>query len=119
MAVAAGGRHALALTDAGRLYGWGWNESRQLGHRPPITIHNPMLLSWAQRMTVQACACGLVQSVALDDRERLWATGRAGGRRAERADRKRPGSGEEAGSAGPHAVDLAQALTLAEALGGH
>ena len=41
-----------------------------------------MLLSWAQRMPVRAIAAGHTQSVVIDDRERLWATGAAGGNRA-------------------------------------
>ena len=34
LAVAAGGRHSLALSSTGAVYGWGWNYHGQLGQQP-------------------------------------------------------------------------------------
>jgi hypothetical protein len=34
VAVAAGGRHSLALSSTGAVYGWGWNYHGQLGQQP-------------------------------------------------------------------------------------
>ena len=77
VSIDAGVRHVVALDDLGRVWGWGANESGQLGplasptgSGPPIGVPMP---EGVQAFT--AVAAGGAHSVALDDLGRVWGWG--------------------------------------------
>eukprot|EP00850_Spirogloea_muscicola_P002339 SM000009S23468 [mRNA] locus=s9:97654:100453:- [translate_table: standard] len=70
--IAAGERHALAVTDGGDLFGWGTNAQGQLGLGPDAaTFRDPQLISCQlgvrHAARLSAVACGSRHSVALTD----------------------------------------------------
>eukprot|EP00850_Spirogloea_muscicola_P011088 SM000067S20365 [mRNA] locus=s67:597748:600451:+ [translate_table: standard] len=70
--IAAGERHALAVTDGGDLFGWGTNAQGQLGLGPgAATFRDPQLISCQlgarHAARLSAVACGSRHSVALTE----------------------------------------------------
>jgi len=50
--LAAGSRHSLALTNHGRVYGWGCNDYGQLGHADLIPRDFPTVVGYFQNTRV-------------------------------------------------------------------
>lgn len=73
IAVAAGGRHSLALDDQGRVYAWGDNSQGQLGDGTRITRRTPGQVP--NIVNVQAIAAGFEFSLALLNDGTVWAWG--------------------------------------------
>ena len=82
VAVACGGAHTLALTDQGRLYGFGLNATGQLGNGTHNTDANPQpaLVRLSAGIVVSAIACGEEFSAAVthDGRLLTWGFGGCG-----------------------------------------
>jgi alpha-tubulin suppressor-like RCC1 family protein len=86
VAIAAGGRHALALNAAGTLYAWGDNSYGQLGDGTQIDRHRPSLVTGLPQ--IRSIAAGLHHSiaVAVDGRCFAWgddSSGQASGSKGE------------------------------------
>ena len=80
--VAAGARHAAALTCAGNLYLWGWNGEGQLGlgREAPSVVDGPMLWRAPEfyhnhDVTVSDVDCGSDHTVIVLDDGSVWSTG--------------------------------------------
>lgn len=80
--VAAGGWHSLALAETGDLYGWGWNESGQVGvapeegvSDPPQMVSLPMLVETPLENTFVSMATGSRHSAAVSSTGILYTWG--------------------------------------------
>lgn len=78
--VAAGGLHSVAVTDDGRVYGWGRNTSGAVGNGVPGDRLSPTAVAMPGNATVAAVAAGSDFSLALSDDGRLFAWGANGAR---------------------------------------
>ena len=67
--IAAGGYHALALTESGKVYGWGKKSKGQLGtkRRPGETkfVTRPTEIKIGEAVKVTKVHCGSLYSMAL------------------------------------------------------
>ncbi len=79
VAVAAGGRHTIALDEEGHVWTWGLNDSGQLGtgeRGPGTDRHVPVrVVSTSGMGAVVAIAAGGHHSVALDEEGHVWTWG--------------------------------------------
>lgn len=73
VAVAAGGKHSLALDDQGRVYAWGDNSQGQLGDSTRVSRAVPAQVPGL--LNVQAIAAGYEFSLALLNDGTVWAWG--------------------------------------------
>lgn len=79
VAVAAGGLHTLALSAEGRVYSWGCNDEKALGHgAPEFTV---AMVEGLDGVRVVQVAAGDSISAALSEDGRVfsWGTFRVGG----------------------------------------
>jgi hypothetical protein len=51
VAISAGSRHSLALSDDGAVYSWGWGLSGQLGHGDNISLSHPLRVPSLQNIS--------------------------------------------------------------------
>jgi len=72
-AIAAGGRHALALKKDGSLWAWGFGEYGQIGDGGSSTREAPVLVGGDARWT--SIAAGFDHSVAIKQDGSMWAWG--------------------------------------------
>ena len=63
--IAAGGSHSLAITSAGRLYGWGQNTSGQVGITNVVNTFSPVLVSGPGTTSWSSVAAGGSHSLAI------------------------------------------------------
>ncbi|KHJ41341.1 regulator of condensation [Trichuris suis] len=74
--IAVGGWHTLALTDAGTVYAWGWNESGQLGlNQKEKVVDTPVAVPIPEEYRAVAIACGGRHSLILAEGNNLFAFG--------------------------------------------
>jgi alpha-tubulin suppressor-like RCC1 family protein len=74
--VAAGnGYHALALDTSGRAWGWGFNNSGELGNNSTRPTPDPGMATMPSGITFTAIAAGDDDSLALDRNGHAWAWG--------------------------------------------
>ncbi|WP_176694630.1 RCC1 domain-containing protein [Bifidobacterium polysaccharolyticum] len=77
--ISAGGYHALAISQDGTLWAWGWNKYGQLGdgtttNRPkPKQVGNPTNSS--QPFQVAQISAGMIHSLAVDENGTAWGWG--------------------------------------------
>ncbi|MCM1439655.1 MAG: hypothetical protein NC131_10735, partial [Roseburia sp.] len=90
VAIAAGGRHALAVDEEGGLWSWGWNYYGQAGLGSTVSTAEPVLVTFPTYITTEtgkrverttavkiaAVAAGEDFSLALDDQGQVWGFGR-------------------------------------------
>jgi len=74
-AVAAGASFSLAITTAGRLYGWGQNTSGQVGIASTATVSSPVLVSGPAATSWMIVAAGASHAVAITSALALYAWG--------------------------------------------
>ena len=76
--VSAGASHTLGIAATGILYGWGYNNTGQVGNNSvtpvssPVVVTNPTAFSW---LTVSANANGGTHTLAIRSDSTLWAWG--------------------------------------------
>lgn len=78
--VACGTRHALVLTDSGKLYGWGWNMFEQICEGGAAhTIWTPVEVAIAEAVSkdVLSVACNSSSSFVLTNGGQVWTWGTA------------------------------------------
>ncbi len=75
VAVAAGGKHTLALTSAGQVLAWGDNFDGQLGDGQPGDSHVPVPVALPRGTKVTAIAAGDVDSLAVTSAGAVYAWG--------------------------------------------
>jgi alpha-tubulin suppressor-like RCC1 family protein len=64
--ISCGYYHSMALTESGRVFSWGNNESGQLGHILDIEIVNkPLILSMSKEIPIKKISCGFAHSLLL------------------------------------------------------
>uniref|UniRef100_A0A5S6QIU4 Uncharacterized protein n=1 Tax=Trichuris muris TaxID=70415 RepID=A0A5S6QIU4_TRIMR len=75
--IAVGGWHTLAVTEAGAVYAWGWNESGQLGlnRKECKVVDLPTVVPIREEDRPIAVACGSRHSLILSERNSLYAFG--------------------------------------------
>ena len=83
--IAAGNAHALAMTDDGAIYSWGWNQYGQLGNNSTINSSLPVIVKTtgtplAGKMITQIASGGSPNSLVLanDDTMYTWGWGQHG-----------------------------------------
>jgi len=74
-AVAAGGRHTLALTTTGTVLAWGSNAQGQLGNGTKESSKIPVLVTGLSNVVIVKIAAGGEFSLALDAQGAVWAWG--------------------------------------------
>jgi alpha-tubulin suppressor-like RCC1 family protein len=79
IAVTAGSRHSLALTDEGNVFAWGWGLLGQLGLGETQTVLNPTLIPTLPRPIV-AISAGGMHSACIDSTNECysWGSSRSG-----------------------------------------
>ena len=77
VAVHSGGRHALALSNDGRVFSWGDGENGKLGHGDETTCLEPKLIRHLadQQIKVVFIACGSGHSACIDNEGNLYTWG--------------------------------------------
>src|SRR5262249_47336521 len=70
VSLSAGGHHNLLVKDDGSLWGWGRNDSAQLGDG--TTVDRPYLVRTLGLTNVQQASAGLSHSVALRTDGTVW-----------------------------------------------
>ena len=73
--VAAAYRHSLALTEAGRVYTWGYGAAGRLGHGGFQERYTPALVESLRDIRVVAVAAGDFHSMALTGGGRVYTWG--------------------------------------------
>jgi len=80
--VSAGGWHSLAMADTGDLYGWGWNESGQVGVAvdddssiPPQMVSLPQLVETPLENTFVSMATGSRHSISVSSTGDVYSWG--------------------------------------------
>jgi len=80
--VSAGGWHSLAMADTGDLYGWGWNESGQVGVAvdddssiPPQMVSLPQLVETPLEDTFVSMATGSRHSISVSSTGDVYSWG--------------------------------------------
>ncbi|CAE7237272.1 UVR8 [Symbiodinium sp. CCMP2592] len=75
VAVAAGRRHIVAITDSGELWTWGRNGDGQLGVGDTVDRHAPVKVN-VDGQKIVAVAAGHLHTAAITDSGELWGWGR-------------------------------------------
>lgn len=78
VAVAAGARHALALTEGGAVYAWGDNKDGQLGNGTYVNAAAPIVVAGLAGKPVVGIAAGGAHSVAITATNALYVFGANG-----------------------------------------
>ncbi|BES88843.1 Regulator of chromosome condensation (RCC1) repeat [Nesidiocoris tenuis] len=73
--IACGQNHSLALTNDGKIFGWGCNKFRQLADNEALTLNRPTLI-YESRSTDIKLLCGWTHSAILDQCGKLTNWGR-------------------------------------------
>ncbi|XP_048585467.1 RCC1 domain-containing protein 1 isoform X2 [Nematostella vectensis] len=76
--IAAGGWHSAVISDAGDVYGWGWNESGQVGIGDGIQCQmdpTPICFPASDEPNVVSVACGARHTAAVSDDAQVWTWG--------------------------------------------
>jgi alpha-tubulin suppressor-like RCC1 family protein len=64
--ISCGYNHSMALTESGRVFSWGNNESGQLGHILDIEIVNkPLIFSMSKEIPIMKISCGFSHNLLL------------------------------------------------------
>jgi hypothetical protein len=64
--ISCGYHHSMALTESGRVFSWGNNESGQLGHILDFKIvKKPLILSMSKEIPIKKISCGFSHSLLL------------------------------------------------------
>lgn len=74
--ISGGWRHTMALTDDGKLYGWGWNKFGQVGVGDNIDHCLPQLVQFPNNEKVVQIACGWRHTLAVTERQNVFSWGR-------------------------------------------
>lgn len=74
--ISGGWRHSMALTDDGKLYGWGWNKFGQIGVGDNIDHCLPQLVKFPSNQKVVQIACGWRHTLAVTERQNVFSWGR-------------------------------------------
>jgi hypothetical protein len=67
--------HALAIDTTGNVYGWGRNETSQLGSGLGTYVGRPFLLEGLNNFVIVGGAVGKSHSIVLTQNQELWAVG--------------------------------------------
>lgn len=67
VSISLGTAHVLALTNDGKIYGWGKNENKQICESSDMFIQQPRLLEALRNQKVIGISCGPTQSFAWID----------------------------------------------------
>ncbi|XP_074114666.1 HECT and RLD domain containing E3 ubiquitin ligase 4 isoform X1 [Cotesia typhae] len=75
--VSCGYKHAVALTNNGKLYAWGLNDEGQLGIGPESKIeHKPRLIKCLEAVPIAYVACGGYHTIVVSKSGAIYAWGR-------------------------------------------
>lgn len=75
VAVHSGGKHALALTQDGKIFSWGEGEDGKLGHGNRISLDKPRLIDALKAKRIRDIACGSGHSAAIASNGELYTWG--------------------------------------------
>nr|XP_012152188.1 PREDICTED: E3 ubiquitin-protein ligase HERC2 [Megachile rotundata] len=75
VAVHSGGKHALALTQDGRVFSWGEGEDGKLGHGNCSSLDKPRLIESLKSKRIRDVACGSGHSAAITSSGELYTWG--------------------------------------------
>lgn len=75
VAVHSGGKHAMALTQDGKVFSWGQGEDGELGHGTRATLDRPRLIEAFRSKRVRDLACGSAHSAAITSGGELYTWG--------------------------------------------
>ncbi|XP_076233389.1 E3 ubiquitin-protein ligase HERC2 [Calliopsis andreniformis] len=75
VAVHSGGKHALALTQDGRVFSWGEGEDGKLGHGNCLSLDKPRLIESLKSKRIRDIACGSGHSAAITSSGELYTWG--------------------------------------------
>ncbi|XP_015429351.1 PREDICTED: LOW QUALITY PROTEIN: E3 ubiquitin-protein ligase HERC2 [Dufourea novaeangliae] len=75
VAVHSGGKHALALTQDGKVFSWGEGEDGKLGHGNCLSLDKPRLIEALKSKRIRDIACGSGHSAAITSSGELYTWG--------------------------------------------
>ncbi|XP_043254504.1 probable E3 ubiquitin-protein ligase HERC2 isoform X2 [Colletes gigas] len=75
VAVHSGGKHALALTQDGKVFSWGEGEDGKLGHGNCLSLDKPRLIESLKSKRIRDIACGSGHSAAITSSGELYTWG--------------------------------------------
>ena len=75
VAVHSGGKHALALTQDGKIFSWGEGEDGKLGHGNRLSLDKPRLIEALKSKRIRDIACGSGHSAAIASNGELYTWG--------------------------------------------
>ncbi|KAJ1527956.1 hypothetical protein ONE63_007889 [Megalurothrips usitatus] len=75
VAVHSGGKHAMALTQDGKVFSWGQGEDGELGHGTRVTLDRPRIIEAFRSKRVRDIACGSAHSAAITSGGELYTWG--------------------------------------------
>lgn len=75
VAVHSGGKHALALTQDGKVFSWGEGEGGKLGHGNGNSLDKPRLIEALKSKRIRDIACGSGHSAAISSNGELYTWG--------------------------------------------
>ncbi|KAL2717183.1 E3 ubiquitin-protein ligase HERC2 [Vespula squamosa] len=75
VAVHSGGKHALALTQDGKVFSWGEGEDGKLGHGNCVSLDKPRLIETLKSKRIRDIACGSGHSAAIASNGELYTWG--------------------------------------------
>ena len=75
VAVHSGGKHALALTQDGKVFSWGEGEDGKLGHGNRSSLDKPRLIDSLKSKRIRDIACGSGHSAAIASNGELYTWG--------------------------------------------
>jgi RCC1 and BTB domain-containing protein len=75
LSIACGGGHSLALTDSGKVYGWGWNNYGQVGSGKYYSQYIPEIISPNNNQKFKSISCGYQHSLLLTNEGDIYAFG--------------------------------------------
>ncbi|RLU17868.1 hypothetical protein DMN91_010107 [Ooceraea biroi] len=75
VAVHSGGKHALALTQDGKVFSWGEGEDGKLGHGNCVSLDKPKLIEALKSKRIRDIACGSGHSAAIASNGELYTWG--------------------------------------------
>ncbi|XP_020288916.1 E3 ubiquitin-protein ligase HERC2 isoform X1 [Pseudomyrmex gracilis] len=75
VAVHSGGKHALALTQDGKVFSWGEGEDGKLGHGNCVSLDKPKLIETLKSKRIRDIACGSGHSAAIASNGELYTWG--------------------------------------------
>ncbi|KAK3907967.1 E3 ubiquitin-protein ligase HERC2 [Frankliniella fusca] len=75
VAVHSGGKHAMALTQDGKVFSWGQGEDGELGHGNRLSLDRPRLIEAFRSKRIRDIACGSAHSAAITSGGELYTWG--------------------------------------------